>query len=165
MRAARSFPRLRLNSGTSMASPHVAGAAALYLATNPLARPAQVTTALINASTLGKVTSPGTGSPNRLLYSLFSSGGGSPPVITYFNCPDLANSGGGTFWCQVDFTSATTATVAWTNPSGFVASTRKIFRGTCSAGQTLNFTATVSNASGSASENSGNFSCPTGPIP
>ena len=152
-------------SGTSMASPHVAGAAALYLAVNPTASVSQVTTALINASTPDKVTSAGTGSPNRLLYSLFSSGGGSPPVITYFNCPDMGNSGGGTFWCEVDFTSATTATVAWKNPAGTVKSTKKVYRGTCTAGQTLNFTATVSNASGTVSENSGNFSCPTGPIP
>jgi subtilisin family serine protease len=36
-------------SGTSMASPHVAGAAALYLAKNPGATPAQVKTALRNA--------------------------------------------------------------------------------------------------------------------
>ncbi len=64
-------------SGTSMASPHVAGVAALYLANNPSATPAQVTTAIINNSTPNKVTSPGTGSPNRLLYSL--SGGTTPP--------------------------------------------------------------------------------------
>ncbi len=64
-------------SGTSMASPHVAGVAALYLADNPTASVSAVTTALINGSTPNKVTSPGTGSPNRLLYSLFS-GGGTP---------------------------------------------------------------------------------------
>ncbi|GAA2667733.1 MULTISPECIES: S8 family peptidase [Actinosynnema] len=55
-------------SGTSMASPHVAGAAARYLSTAPTATPAQVATYLINQATTGKVTSPGTGSPNRLLY-------------------------------------------------------------------------------------------------
>jgi serine protease len=64
-------------SGTSMASPHVAGVGALYLANNPSASPSAVTTALVNNSTANKVTSPGTGSPNRLLYSRF---GGAPPV-------------------------------------------------------------------------------------
>jgi subtilisin len=39
-------------SGTSMASPHVAGAAALYKASNPGASPAQVKAALQNAGTL-----------------------------------------------------------------------------------------------------------------
>ncbi|MEV7286434.1 S8 family peptidase [Streptomyces sp. NPDC093252] len=54
-------------SGTSMATPHVAGAAAIYLAGHPGSTPAQVATALVNGSTPSKVTSPGTGSPNRLL--------------------------------------------------------------------------------------------------
>ncbi|HET7845771.1 MAG TPA: S8 family serine peptidase [Xanthomonadales bacterium] len=62
-------------SGTSMASPHVAGVGALYLAANPNATPAQVTTAIVNNASTNKVASPGTGSPNRLLYSRF---GGTP---------------------------------------------------------------------------------------
>jgi subtilisin family serine protease len=64
-------------SGTSMAAPHVAGVAALYLTGAPQASPATVASALVGAATTGKVTSPGTGSPNRLLYSLV--GGGTPP--------------------------------------------------------------------------------------
>jgi len=59
-----------------MATPHVAGVAALFLETNPTASPATVTAAIINSSTLNHVTSPGTGSPNRLLYSLLT---GPPP--------------------------------------------------------------------------------------
>jgi subtilisin family serine protease len=51
-----------------MATPHVAGAAALYLAANPAATPAQVGSALVGAATTGVVTSPGSGSPNRLLF-------------------------------------------------------------------------------------------------
>ncbi|MFD7709006.1 S8 family peptidase [Streptomyces sp. NPDC059786] len=54
-------------SGTSMASPHVAGAAAVYLAGHTSATPAQVSTALVNGATSGVVTSAGTGSPNKLL--------------------------------------------------------------------------------------------------
>lgn len=54
-------------SGTSMATPHVAGAAAVYLAGHSSATPAQVSSALVNGATTGKVTSPGSGSPNRLL--------------------------------------------------------------------------------------------------
>jgi len=58
-------------SGTSMASPHVAGVAALYKQFNPGASAATTRNAIVNGSTSGVVTSAGSGSPNRLLYSLF----------------------------------------------------------------------------------------------
>ncbi|MFF3646446.1 S8 family peptidase [Streptomyces sp. NPDC002564] len=54
-------------SGTSMATPHVAGAAAVYLAGHTSATPAQVSTALVNGATPNVVTGPGSGSPNKLL--------------------------------------------------------------------------------------------------
>ena len=56
-------------SGTSMATPHVAGVAALYLQGSPSASPATVSNAIIAGSTTGEVSNPGTGSPNRLLYA------------------------------------------------------------------------------------------------
>jgi len=59
-----------LLSGTSMASPHVAGVAAQFLGRNPGATPAQVTSAVINGSTANVVTNPN-GSPNRFLFSGF----------------------------------------------------------------------------------------------
>jgi subtilisin family serine protease len=66
-------------SGTSMAAPHVAGVAALYLQGTPSATPATVTNALITTATTGKVTSLGTGSPNKLLFSLLTTETTTPP--------------------------------------------------------------------------------------
>ncbi|HEX8150097.1 MAG TPA: S8 family peptidase [Pyrinomonadaceae bacterium] len=58
-------------SGTSMATPHVTGVAALYLQGHTTASNATVRNAIVNGSTTGRLTGIGTGSPNRLLYSLF----------------------------------------------------------------------------------------------
>ncbi|WP_433350189.1 proprotein convertase P-domain-containing protein [Micromonospora sp. CA-111912] len=56
-------------SGTSMAAPHVTGAAALVLAANPSYTPQQVRDKLYNDATSDVVTGGGTGSPNKLLYT------------------------------------------------------------------------------------------------
>lgn len=57
-------------SGTSMASPHVAGVAALVLEGKPSSSPASVASFLTSSASLNKLTSIGAGSPNRLVYSL-----------------------------------------------------------------------------------------------
>jgi PKD repeat protein len=83
-------------SGTSMATPHTAGVAALYLQGNTSASPSTVASALINNATLNHVTSPGSGSPNRLLYMAFIGGGGGgnvPPTASFTNsCSGLTCS-------------------------------------------------------------------------
>jgi subtilisin family serine protease len=76
----------RYGSGTSMASPHAAGAAALYLETHPAATPAEVGQALAAAATAGLITKLGAGSPNLLLFT------GDPSTAQ----PTGGSSGGGT---------------------------------------------------------------------
>ena len=63
-----------------MATPHVAGAAALYLQNNTAATPATVANQIITTATTNRLTGIGTGSPNRLLYSPLTTGGGGAPA-------------------------------------------------------------------------------------
>jgi aqualysin 1 len=73
-----------LDSGTSQASAFVAGAAAVYLASNPTATPADVTQALLSGATVGAVTGLTSDTPNRLLRVVggTSSGGTSGGTTT-----------------------------------------------------------------------------------
>jgi aqualysin 1 len=56
-------------SGTSMASPHVAGAVALYFEDNPNATPTQAAAALLGTATSGTMNPMGDGSPNLMLFT------------------------------------------------------------------------------------------------
>jgi len=69
-------------SGTSMAAPMVAGAAALYLAANPSASPATITQVMKSTATAGVLTTNDTSSPNLLLYSLMNTGPTPTPTPT-----------------------------------------------------------------------------------
>ena len=148
-------------SGTSMASPHVAGAAALYLANNPTATPAQVATALINNSTPNKVTSAGTGSPNRLLYSIF---GGTtpvdnPPTASFtFSCSGLTCSFNGSGSTDDNGISS----YSWTFGDGATATGSTASRTYAAAG-TYTATLTVRDSANQANSTSRTVTVSTGP--
>jgi subtilisin family serine protease len=93
-------------SGTSMSSPHVAGAAALYLQSHPAATPDEVTQAVLNSSIQGVLTYLGTGSPNRLLYvgalSATPAPSNSAPTANF-----TASCGRGSVRCSFDASKST----------------------------------------------------------
>ncbi len=88
-------------SGTSMASPHVAGTAALCLQANPASLPINVTDAILENATVNKIIGVPFGTPNKLLYSLFGTPP-SPPQI-----PILVSPANGAFHVS------TTPTFKW----------------------------------------------------
>lgn len=141
-------------SGTSMASPHVAGVAALVLQDNPGASVSTVTSAIINNATLNKVTNAGSGSPNRLLFSLIGSSGGnnSPTASFTFSCSGLTCSFNGSASSDSD---GSIASYSWNFGDGSGSSGATINH-TYAAGGTFTVTLTVTDddgASGSTSQN------------
>ena len=92
-------------SGTSMASAHVAGAAALLLGTTPALSPAQVGTQLSDSATPDLVSNAGVGSPNRLLFT--GTDTVTPPVASCAtaNEADIAVPDNGTAFSDITIAS------------------------------------------------------------
>ena len=155
-------------SGTSMAAPHVAGVAALYLEQNPTATPQTVMQELAARATPGKVTSPGTGSPNLLLYSGCSGTGDTTPPVVALTTPVEGAALSGSVMLTADATDDTGVTrveflvdgrliatdttapyeVAWDSTgtsNGPVVLSAKAYDAGCNAGTSAGVNASVSN--------------------
>ena len=112
-------------SGTSMATPHVAGAAALVLSANPSWTNQQVRDYLVNNSTPNVVTNPGTGTPNRLLFVVNGTPANDFAVAVSPTAGSVAPGGSATATVSTSTTSGSAQSVALAAsglPSGATAS-------------------------------------------
>ena len=130
-------------SGTSMATPHVVGAAALLLAANQSLTPSQVNARLVTNATVGAVISAGVNTPNRLL---FTDPNGTVVVAPVATAPSAATS--------LTATAARkSASLTWTrgnaNGSPITGQTVNIYIGSTKVGTiSVSSTATSANVTG-----------------
>ncbi len=133
-------------SGTSMASPHVAGVAALYLQANPSATPADVRNAIVGGATQGVVTGSNSAN-NHLLYSLISGTPPPPPPPPDETAPAIdaftvSNLSGGRWtqaqvsWSVSDDRALASVRVDLMNGSSVVATSTTTVGGTTASGST-----------------------------
>ena len=151
----------RTITGTSMASPHVAGVAALYLQANPGAAPATVNAAIVNNASVEKIggtLTPGT--PNRLLHSLFTS----PPAqiqVTVQTSPAGRSFtvDGTTYFGSQTFTWAqgSSHTIGTTSPQDGGAGTQYVWNGWSDGGAIIHTVAPSSDTTYTASFNTQYF--------
>ncbi len=145
-------------SGTSMASPHVAGAAALYLAKNPGAVPSRVAMALKGDAALNKVTNAGSGSPNRLLIRV------KGPVISNLVC----EQGNAQYSC-VRFVKSGVAPIStrWNRNGTHIAAwdNKTSISGGCQVGTAVAIEAVVTDANGDSDRETRFFACTNDPVP
>jgi len=126
-------------SGTSMASPHAAGVAALYLQNNPGASPAQVAQALVSNATSGVLSISGAGSPNLLLH-VVGDGGGTiqppPPPPPPPPSSNVAPTASFTTSCPANKNNCTFDGSSSSDDSGIVSYSWNFGDGTSSSGAT-----------------------------
>lgn len=96
--------------------------------------------------------------------TLLTSHGANAPSVTQVKCPDLDNSGLGSYQCQIMKVDAQgSVTQSWSANTGGSTSSR-VFNASCSSGQTVTATLKLFNQYGTTTENY-SFQCPMGPIP
>lgn len=141
----------RTISGTSMASPHVTGAVALYLGANPNASSAQVHSAIVSNSVSNTLTGVPSGTPNRLLNTEFLLGGTQPGQLRVTNPGSQTSTVGTAVNVSTGATGGSTPyTFSATGlPAGLsINSSTGTITGTPSTAGTSNVTVTVRDSSG-----------------
>jgi subtilisin family serine protease len=125
-------------SGTSMASPHVAGAAAMLLASAPTMKPAQVASRLLAYTTRNKVRNAGKNSPNRELFTI------KPPAAVRITTASLHTGTMGAAYTPVTLKRTPGLIGAWSAtglPAGMVVTRGGVLSGTPT--ESGSFTVTV----------------------
>ncbi|MFD9699787.1 S8 family serine peptidase [Lentzea sp. NPDC059081] len=133
-------------SGTSMASPHVAGAAALYLGANPGKTPAEVHAAILAEATPNKITNPGSNTANLLLRTNI----GGIPSVSVVNPGNQVTALDGTATLQLTANGGV-APYTWSAtglPTGLAISDTGLVSGTATAEGTYSVTVTATDTEG-----------------
>ncbi len=153
-------------TGTSMASPHTAGAAALYLGANPNATPAQVQSALVTNSISNTLTGVPANTPNKLLNISFLNGG-QPGTVTVTN-PGNQSSTVGTAVNRTNSASGGTSPYTWSAsglPAGLsISASTGTISGTPTTAGTSNVTITATDSSSPAKTGTASFTWTVNPV-
>jgi hypothetical protein len=95
---------------------------------------------------------------------MLTTHGAAAPTVSFFLCPDMANSGSGQYQCTFsEYDSQGATTVAWSSSTGHSGSGPTLF-GACTPGFLVDVYLTITNPYGTY-VNSKTFTCPTTILP